>query len=106
MEPDPKPISTTSPASPSQTRSTLLERRLHVAADVDDPRQDVIAVDAHGDQPLRPVPDEQTAQPLTASHGMLPLSHAIVTAPAASVSVTLTRTLPLARVRATRPAMS
>ena len=46
------------------------------------------------------------AQPLTASHGIVPLSHAIVTAPAGSVSVTLTRTLPLARVRATRPVMS
>ena len=49
-----------------------------------------------------PAPD----QPVTALHGMLSLSHATVTVPAASVSVRLTRRLPLARLRVTRPVMS
>ena len=45
-------------------------------------------------------------QPVTADQETLPLSHAVVTVPAGSVSVRPTRKVPLARVRATRPVMS
>ena len=43
---------------------------------------------------------------MTADQETLPLSHAVVMFPAGSVSVRLTRNVPLARVRATRPVMS